>query len=76
MRQISDINELRPDLNFIKKIHNGNDIIIFKPIINTQINKYKVPSGFTIYSSYEIPDAFFIEPNYFLFITVPSKCID
>ena len=76
MRQISDINELRPDLNFTKKIHNGNDIIIFKPIINTQINKYKVPSGFTIYSSYEIPDAFFIEPNYFLFITVPNKCID
>ena len=76
MRQPPQINELRPDLNIAKKIHSGNDIIIFKSIINTQIDQYKAPSGFSIYSRYEIPDAFFIEPNYFLFIVVPNKCID
>ena len=68
-------NDLRPDLDFISKITQANDILIFKSVRNSDdLTKFEIPSGFYIYSKYSTPNIPSFPKNTGLLILIPNLC--
>jgi hypothetical protein len=68
-------NDLRPDLDFISKITQANDILIFKSVRNSDdLTKFEIPLGFYIYSKYSIPYIPHFPKNIGLLILIPNSC--
>lgn len=68
-------NDLRPDLDFISKITQANDILIFKSVRNSDdLTKFEIPLGFYIYSKYSTPNIPFFSKNIGLLILIPNLC--
>lgn len=68
-------NDLRPDLDFVSKITQANDILIFKSVRNSDdLTKFEIPLGFYIYSKYSIPNILIAPKNIGLLILIPNSC--
>lgn len=67
-------NNLRQDLNFMSKIREAKDILIFKSVSERDLDSFKIPTGFYSFSKYSRPPAVFLPPKQILLILVPLSC--
>ncbi len=71
-----DVELLRPDLNIADKIKLSKDVIFFYiPLDPDHYKNNPFPKNYLLFSSYDIPEAMWIEPGQKLSILVPDKCL-
>lgn len=68
------MDQLRPDLNYRKKIDGALDIIYFEMIGEKDYPLYKPKKGYFVYSSWKVPAEYFISPESILLIVIPETC--
>jgi hypothetical protein len=66
---------MRPDLNFNRKINNGDqDIILIDQVEFSKTNEYIPPTGFYVAKSYVTPPSHFFKKNSSTLLVIPMSC--